>query len=441
MKVRKFQTAGIIPYALKEESMPEVEWTAAYREQQQREREAYERDMSQPYYKLHDKPTFEQWQQQNQIRQQNQGVIRQAENVSAPVDAINQYIREFKYDMANGKIPKGKYTLPATLLASAGGAGFAAAPISFIAGGAGAEIGGKAFDFGTKLVTGKSWTDKVNDWTGLDKEAAAITNPGLIIGGGLGIKGLNMTKQRVLDAAYNNFTPLGYTDSGKLPFMSHKQELKDMIKEFFTPKRINTSTDVYPKWYQRAIQYGKQHPEQGGIQQIDFEPMLKFRDEAWRLATNQKSRLGLYKANGDGTYSYDMDIVEQIGRRRPLELFVKPYSESSGVTTDQITSNGGYMGIKLGPYKVSGSLYSGTEYAGKPSFSIEDVWDLQPFKDEQRTFFPLITKLGKEYPRIFGKLRNIEVLKPLNGNPFKVKQTFPEGTANIHLYPNLMIPK
>ena len=404
------------------------------------EKEAYEKEMSQPYFRVHDKPTFKKWYTDRKQLQQRD-TIKPAEKVSAPVNAVNQYVRQFKHDMANGKIPKGKYTLPAAALASAGIAGFTTAPVSFIAGGTGAEVGGKIFDFGTKLITGKSWADNVHNQTGLDSEAAAITNPGIIVGGGLGIKSLNMAKQRALDAAYNNFTPLGYTDSGKLPFMNHKQELKDMIKEFLTPKRINTSTNFYPKWYQRAIQYGKQHPEQRGFGQIDFEPVIKFRDEAWRLATNQKPRLGLYKANGDGKYNYDMNIVEQIKGKRPFELIVKPYSENSGVTSDQITSNGGFMGIKLGPHKVSEGLYSDTKYAGRPSFSIKDTWDLQPFKDEQRTFFPFITRLGKNYPKIFGKLRNFEVLKPLGGNPFTVKQTFPEGTADIHLFPNLKIPK
>lgn len=147
------------------------------------EKEAYEADISQPYYQIHEKPTFEEWKQQNQTRWQNQATVRPAENVSAPVSAVNQYVRQFKHDMANGKVPKGKYTLPAAALASLGLAGFAAAPVTFIAGGAGAEVGGKIFDSGTKFVTGKSWADKVHDWTGLDTEAAAMTNPGMWVGG------------------------------------------------------------------------------------------------------------------------------------------------------------------------------------------------------------------------------------------------------------------
>ena len=35
----------------------------------------------------------------------------------------------------------------------------------------------------------------------------------------------------------------------------------------------------------------------------------------------------------------------------------------------------------------------------------------------------------------------MEILKPLGGNPFTLKQTFPEGTARIHLYPELELPK
>lgn len=70
-----------------------------------------------------------------------------------------------------------------------------------------------------------------------------------------------------------------------------------------------------------------------------------------------------------------------------------------------------------------------------------DRWDLQPFKDSNRSFIPWITKMGTRYPKIFGHLKNIEVLEPLGGNPFTLRQTFPEGTANIHLYPQLKLPK
>ena len=59
------------------------------------------------------------------------------------------------------------------------------------------------------------------------------------------------------------------------------------------------------------------------------------------------------ESNGDGTYSYNMDLVKQMrgmGKDEPMEFFVKPTSENAGVLNDHITSNGGYMGIRFGPH-------------------------------------------------------------------------------------------
>lgn len=315
---------------------------------------------------------------------------------------------------------------------------------STYAGLVGGYLGEKGVDQGMKLATGKTWAQNVSNWTGAPEWLSEMSNPGVWVGGAAGVKTLNAAKQRVLNAAYNNFTPLGYADTEGLPFMNHKQEIKNMVKDIFTPKKINTSTDTYPEWYKRAMAYTETHPEKS-FGPLKFKDVIKFRDEAWRLATNQKPRLGLYKPNGDGTYSYNMDLVKQIrgmGKDEPMDFLVKPTSQNTGVLNDHITSNGGFMGIRLGPHQVSPKgFYRGTTYAGKPSFTIEDVWDLQPFKDVGRTFAPTITKLGTRYPKIFGHLKDMEVLKPLGGNPFTLKQTFPEGTARIHLYPNLRLPK
>lgn len=331
------------------------------------------------------------------------------------------------------------------------------APATTVAGLLGGVTGGKTVDAGSKLITGKTWSDNVKEKLNLQTNTLAeLSNPGAWIGGGLGIKGLNMAKQRLLNAAYNNFTPLGYTDTDKLPFMNHKNEIKDIIKEFITPKRINTSNTTYPKWYQRAMEYAeKAKPERGfGNNGMSFENLIKYRDEAWRLATNQKPRLGLYKPNGDGTYSYNMDVINQLEGGPKVRTFIVknagndlytdfngmklPTIKDSAIALDEFASNGGFTNMKLGPHKLYPTTNKNLSSVGKPSFTIEDIWDLQPFKDAHRTFYKPITDLGTKYPKIFGKLKDIEVLEPLGGNPFKLKQTFPEGTARIFIRPNVL---
>lgn len=376
--------------------------------------------------------------------EKHQEEIKQGENTHPFINAMNQYIRQFKYELdpQNGQPLSGKYVIPGILLGGATMGGALAAPVTTATAMAGGWAGGKAIDTGMKFATGKTWAENMHNWTGLDKEAAEITNPGMWIGGGIGVKGLNLAKQRVLDSAYNNFTPLGYKDTKELPFFNHRQEVKDVLKEFFTPKRIDTSTSKYPKWYERAMEYIESNPD-AKVGPMPLKNVVQYRDEAWRLATNQKPRLGLYKANGDGTYSYNMELIDKMeGGPKLRDIFVKPTSESEGVANDMFTTNGGFVGIKLGPHNVSQmGLYKGTQYADKPSFTMIDRWDLQPFKDSNRSFIPWITKMGTQYPKIFGRLKDIEVLKPLGGNPFILRQTFPKGTANIHLYPQLRLPK
>lgn len=410
-------------------------------EARKQEDEEYNEYVSQPYFKIHQKPTKQQFRQQQRQRQQNRGEIRQHREVSAPVRAINNYIGEARYRAGNGTLLlKGKYTLPAIALASVAAPTMAAAPVTTIATMAGGYAGGKAVDFGTKIATGKTWAENVTDMTGLDPVAAEATNPGTLVGGGVGLKGLNLAKQRVLDAAYNNFTPLGYRNTAGLPFFNHKQEIIDMAKDFITPKRINTSVNTYPKWYDRAMNYIKQHPDAKGLGQINLDQVIKFRDEAWRLATNQKPRLELYTPNADGTYSFNMNVVNQVRNNQPLVLSAMKTGTNTGLTVDNITSNGGFLNVKLNNNRVFPTVSQST-FVGKPSLTMTDVWDLQPFKDTSRTFSPLITKLGNKYPKIFGKLKNVEVLGKFNGNPFTLNHTFPEGQVNLYVNPGFKTPK
>ena len=242
--------------------------------------------------------------------------------------------------------------------------------------------------------------------------------------------GIKVGKQRALDALYNNVTPLGYANDIRLPFMNHKQEMIDAAKEFFTPKRINTSTSIYPRWYKRAMNWADKNPSKNPFPMSDsFKDIVRYRDDAFRLATNQKPRRNLYLSNGDGTYRYNMQLVTSPRK----SMLVQKLSPTKAVGIDPITGNGGFgtytfdLPLNLRPYPNRPEIL----YAGKPGFTFTDTWDIQPFKDVSRTYSPLITKLGTKYPYIFGKLKNIEVLKTLGGNPFKLKHEVPSGVIHI----------
>ena len=102
---------------------------------------------------------------------------------NAAVNAVNQYVREFKYNMQNGRAPRWYHTYPLAALGATTGAGLASAPVTTAATMAGGAVGGGAVDLGTKIATGKSWAENMHNLTGLDVEPAAMTNPGMWIGG------------------------------------------------------------------------------------------------------------------------------------------------------------------------------------------------------------------------------------------------------------------
>lgn len=199
-KIIKYQnTPGPLrPMSYVEEFEPE--WKTAYKEQKKAEDEEYKQFISTPYYKTHQKPTKEQWKQMRQ-KIQDRGTVSEKKETLAPIQAVNNYVGELKYDMSQGNIPKGKYTWPLAALATTGVGQFLAAPVTTLGGAAGGYLGGKAFDAGSNLITGKPWAENVNNWTGLDKNAAEITNPGTILGGIGSYKYLNNVGRRAVETA------------------------------------------------------------------------------------------------------------------------------------------------------------------------------------------------------------------------------------------------
>ena len=68
--------------------------------------------------------------------------IRPAEKTNSAVNAVNQYTREFKYNLQNGRAPRWYHTYPLAALGAATGAGFASAPVATAATMAGGAVGG-----------------------------------------------------------------------------------------------------------------------------------------------------------------------------------------------------------------------------------------------------------------------------------------------------------
>lgn len=316
----------------------------------------------------------------------------------------------------------GAATLPSTILKH---------PVATLVGSVGGKVGSKLVDKTSKALTGQDYSTNVGNVLGISKEAAEYTNPGIYAGGYGAIR-------RLLNSIYTNITPLGYANMNTvrgIPItkLTKSQELANAVKDFFIPKPINTND---PKWIKNI------NPKAN----ISSD-MITFRDDAWRLATRQKPRTisingkqqSLYIPNGDGTYRYNMDYVNHVKQNAGVSEGNKLYvfDNAPNIAHDNITSNAGFMGIKYTPqYKQNISIKGNSAVSyGKPKVTIEDKWDLQPFKDnkEQRSLLPWLSEKAAQNPKnmFYNYLRNFEALDAVGGNAFQLKQTLPAGTAEI----------
>ena len=141
------------------------------------------------------------------------------------------------------------------------------APVASAVGAVGGAIGNSLVNIGSKLITNKDFSTNVGNALNISKEASEYLNPGSYIGGYGAIK-------RMLNSIYANVTPLGYANiqtKGNVPISktTKKGEILNSIKDYFTPKKINTNN---PKW-KEAVNKEK----------IKKSTII-FRDDAWRLA-------------------------------------------------------------------------------------------------------------------------------------------------------------
>jgi hypothetical protein len=204
----------------------------------------------------------------------------------------------------------------------------------------------------------------------------------------------------------------------------HGMEIKDAIKEFLTPGNIDAS---YPKWRSRLDEHWKLHPDEmegGSMYDYDFisrPAMAEFRDQAWAKAMDQpyNPRLAennIYLNNGDNTFSYNLDAVDNIRKKYGSSEFSGEISEHRKGPQygfeDNITTNGGGVAIQKTPEGL---------------YRMSDIWDIAPLQFylpkwiEQYAPKPvkkaLNTKTGK---KILQPIKDMDVVKLLGGDPFKL---------------------
>lgn len=298
-------------------------------------------------------------------------------------------------------------------------------------------IAGKTVDGISKAVTGKSWSEnaseKMSNMTGFHVEPifGELTNPGYI-------GGYKWMDRGIRRASINQITPLGY-DDGRISPLTKLQEgvklISDIPRQLFSIKDIAT-----PAWRSRVetklaeLDWHNKYNPNGYdiIPTISNKNLLDNREDALRLAFGFKPKTNLYVPNGDGTYSYNLDLVYS---QNPKALHKEGFNVApDGTVTTRYTYTPKTFDLSpIGkPYKGYGDNLAynggGIEYAEKDGVSyLTDVWDLQPFKDEFRLPSFSGAKLIHKYTP------DLEVLNTLGGKPFTFQMSIP---TYVDLYPS-----
>ena len=302
------------------------------------------------------------------------------------------------------------------------------APIAAITTAAGGAAGGYAVDKASEGLTGQDFGTNVAMHTPLTPGLGELLNPGYVAGG-LG------AERRMLDALYNQVTPIGYENKGVANVIPKSQEMGMAVRDFFTPKRIKTSVNDMPAWQQRMRQ---------NISSNDYGMQLAntFRDDAWRLAMKQKPRTidingkehSLYIKNPDGkTYSYDLDYINQKRHEAGLPLLnntevpimtneSKLHEGINNVLSgDVFTGNGGFVGVEMElpeNWKIP-TPYDYDYIDTNRPLRFQDKWDTQPFLDPNRTVAPAFSRWLTRHPNKLTKyIRNFDAVEGVGGNPF-----------------------
>lgn len=229
----------VIPFKPTSQGLFKPIWVQEKEQRDKEEEMQYQKETNTPYYKTYKKPTKKQWRQQKKSQQQKvEGInnsINKSEDVNPVSNAVNQYFRELNYRTQNGYALPLKYTLPASAMIAGGLMNIPATATSLIGG----KVGGDMFDYGSKLVSGKTWAENIHNWTGLDIEPAQLTNPGTLVGMGKGFQ-------------YGN---KGVKYAGKV-----KDRYKFANQKLSTPEEITKSVKDLGYTYDKDFEAYSSHP-------------------------------------------------------------------------------------------------------------------------------------------------------------------------------------
>lgn len=273
------------------------------------------------------------------------------------------------------------------------------------------HYGGKVVDYATKKLNGKTWGENVSEYTNWNPYVSEMTNPGYIFSW-KGVNWLdNAVERDVAKRVYKYVTPASYMDKG----VDRGKEVKNIFKSFATREKINVNE--YPSWY-----YDQRFPHPT----LSRKAWNEFRDEAFRkyLGLPKRPNHNLYLSNGDGTFSYNTEYIDELRHMFPNETELSTYIHN--IAIDQLKSEGALTAenllhrvkelnktvtsipktvplqqqstilynvptIEWGKSYLSGDFFAGnggyvtikTNPTTK-TFTMEDMWDVEPFKDINR---------------------------------------------------------
>lgn len=219
---------------------------------------------------------------------------------------------------------------------------------------------------------------------------------------------------------YNNVAPFAYN------------HFYDRSKKALTGMLLHEDVDfVNPKWLS----------EDSDEMRLAFYNSDRLRRAAWLKYLGLPEIDNAYIPNGDGTFRFNFnnkyvsDLLKQ-SAETDIPWVSKGLSVRYNRISDPFGVHGGLGGVATIPIGLKTG--PGSSYIGR----IEDVWDLNPFKDRS-----ILTSLGEKgmhlkYYDIINKIddkltkviKNIEVGKILGGKPFTLKQDLPLVMTNSGNY-------
>lgn len=369
----------------------DMPWVAEAKLKAADEEEAYQKHISQPYYKTREKPTKEQWKKTQAKTQSNQGTVTAARKVSPVVRTINNYIGEAQHGIQDGSILlKGKYVLPAIGLASAApqvALSMASNPVTTITSMGGGYIGDKAVNKASEMLTGKDWGENVSDWTGLHPTVADFTNPGAWYGGYKGYKLLEVpvTKRAVETAMRTSPAQDGLrtiVNSGKEMIRRKDHDRMRAIRKYILTGKTTGDKGYYNSLIANPNQY------YGGFSYIPHE--LKGAPDvidAYLYGKQMDPRFGFQLKSKGKDFGIHSDYVAEKYPLKAKNIQVYETSETNPLADKIKVRNTEKTEGFINNYDAAGhKLIYGEDEAGNLYTMEQDIWKFNP-KDYIKKWF------------------------------------------------------